>query len=152
MRRSDTWAQCTPWRYFVFRREQVAVRAKRSLKRLNACIRAGAFASPTHKPNRTKPCESFISSCVPTEIILKFTLDFNITNGDKIALELAGFTSGECDNTEGKVRVVAGRMGGGVGGDGGSSKCGTSSSPSPPPPPPPPLTPLRTSASVPRAP
>jgi hypothetical protein len=40
--------------------------------------------------------------CTPTEIIIKFKLDFNLTSGDKVAVGLAGFTSGECDNTEGR--------------------------------------------------
>ena len=40
--------------------------------------------------------------CTPTEIVIKFTADFNISSGDKIAVELAGFTTGKCDNTEGK--------------------------------------------------
>jgi hypothetical protein len=44
---------------------------------------------------------SFYSRCTPTEIIVKFTADFNISSGDKIAVELAGFTSGLCDNEPG---------------------------------------------------
>jgi len=40
--------------------------------------------------------------CTPTEIVVKFKLDFNLTSGDKIAIGLAGFTSGECDNVEGQ--------------------------------------------------
>ena len=44
--------------------------------------------------------------CVPTQIIIKFTADFNISSGDKIAVELAGFTSGECDNVEGESIVA----------------------------------------------
>jgi hypothetical protein len=40
--------------------------------------------------------------CTPTEIVIKFTLDFNLTSGDKVAIGLAGFTSGECDNSEGR--------------------------------------------------
>jgi len=50
------------------------------------------FASSTLLPFR----------CTPTEIILKFTADFNISSGDKIAVQLAGFTSGLCDNEEGQ--------------------------------------------------
>jgi len=40
--------------------------------------------------------------CTPTEIILKFVADFNITGGDKIAVGLSGFTSGACDNEAGR--------------------------------------------------
>jgi hypothetical protein len=39
--------------------------------------------------------------CTPTEIILKFKADFNISAGDKIAVGLSGFTTGNCDNIEG---------------------------------------------------
>lgn len=39
--------------------------------------------------------------CMPTEIVLRFTTDFNLTGGDQIAVGLSGFTSGECDNFEG---------------------------------------------------
>jgi hypothetical protein len=39
--------------------------------------------------------------CTPTEIVLKFKADFNISGGDKIAVGLSGFTTGECDNIEG---------------------------------------------------
>ncbi len=39
--------------------------------------------------------------CVPTQIILKFKADFNISTGDKIVVGLSGFTSGKCDNIEG---------------------------------------------------
>lgn len=40
--------------------------------------------------------------CTPTQIKLRFRCDFNITTGDRIVVGLAGFTSGECDNVEGK--------------------------------------------------
>mmetsp|Transcript_26309 Transcript_26309/g.34215 ORF Transcript_26309/g.34215 Transcript_26309/m.34215 type:complete len:245 (+) Transcript_26309:89-823(+) len=40
--------------------------------------------------------------CTPTEIVLKFKADFNITTGDKIAVGLSGFTTGLCDNIEGE--------------------------------------------------
>jgi hypothetical protein len=39
--------------------------------------------------------------CMPTEIVLRFTTDFNLTGGDQIAVGLSGFTSGDCDNVEG---------------------------------------------------
>lgn len=80
-----------------------------------------ALPSPLPSPFPTKPTNFWTTSsdlgkgyvvdsslefippkrCMPTEIVLRFTADFNLTGGDQIALGLSGFTSGECDNVEG---------------------------------------------------